>query len=215
MPRTVEPRTDRLRKELRGEIVAAAAAAFADEGYHRTGMAEIARAVGIGQSSLYAQFPGKRALFEAVIDEAMGRILALLIAENAPAATETFDAYRVQATRIAASITAILHEDPVIARLLPILLVEAGGVDEELADKADAFTEAAAQITAAYLRHGRERGYLRADLDVDATARVINALIVSLALEQARHAAAPAETQRVVEAALRLYLVGVGAPAAA
>lgn len=212
VPEPVLPRAERLRAELRDEIVAAAAEAFATQGYHRTGMADIARRLGIGHSSLYAQFPGKRALFDAVVDQVMRQVLALLTAEDAPAAADTFDAYREQAARIAGSFSTVRQDDPTIARLLRTLLVEAGGVDEDLADKADAFTDAAAQVTADYLRHGIQRGYLRADLDVDATARVVNALIVSLALEQTRRDATADATRRVVDAALRLYLDGVGAP---
>ncbi len=203
------PRAERLRAQLRAEVLAAAAAAFAQHGYHRTGMADIARSVGVGQSSLYAQFPSKRALFDAVIEDTMVRILVLLVAENAPAAADTFAAYRDQASRIAGSFATVLQEDPVIVKLLRTLLVEAGGVDADLAGKADAFTDASAAMTAAYLRHGRDRGYLRADLDVDATARVINVLIVSLALEQSRREASAEENQRILDAGLRLYLDGI------
>jgi AcrR family transcriptional regulator len=204
-------RAERLRTQLREEIVGAAAEAFAQQGYHRTGMADIARIVGIGQSSLYGQFPSKRALLDAVVDDGMGRVLALLIAENGPEAAETFDAYREQATRIAGSFANILEEDPTMVRLLRTLLVEARGVDDELAEKADAFTDAAAQVTGAYLHHGVELGYLRADLDVDATARVVNWLIISVALEQDRRGSSREESQRLVDATLRLYLDGIGA----
>lgn len=211
MSESTVPRAERLRVQLREEIVRAAAAAFARGGYHRTAMADIARDVGIGQSSLYAQFSGKRALFDAVIDEAMGHVLALLTAENSPAASATFADYRAQATRIAAGFAALVHDDPTIVRLLRTLLVEARGVDDELAGKADAFTDAAAHVTAAYLRHGRDTGYLRADLDVDATARVVTALILAVALEQDRRDAPRADTERLVGAALRLYLDGIAA----
>lgn len=207
------PRAERLRRQLREEIVQAAAEVFAERGYHRSGIADIARRLGVGNSSIYAHFTSKRALFDAVIDDAMQRVVALLTAENAPAAADTFDAYRDQARRITAGFTAVLREDPAIIGILRALLVEAGGVDEELAGKATAFTDASAAFTAAYLRHGRDQGYLRADLDVKATARVVNGLILSVGLEASRRDAPPEETQRIIDAALALYLAGVGSPA--
>lgn len=205
------PRAERLRRELRAEIVRTAADEFAASGYHRAGIADIARRLGIGHSSIYAHFPSKRAILDAVIEDTMGRVYALLTAENAPAAADTMEAYRDQARRIAQSFSAVVLADPGIMGLLRMLLVEGGGVDEELAGKADAFLDAAAAITATYLQHGKDRGYLRADLDVAATAKVVNAMIISIGLEQTRRDATPEETGRLVDAALALYVSGVGA----
>ncbi|UUY04074.1 TetR/AcrR family transcriptional regulator [Svornostia abyssi] len=204
-------RAERMRLQLREEIVQTAAEVFAERGYHRTGIADIAQRLGVGNSSIYAHFAGKRALFDVVIDDAMSGVMSLLTAENAPAAADTFEDYQEQVRRIASGFTVALRDDPAVLRLLRALLVEAGGVDEELAGKASAFTDAATQVTAAYLGHGRSRGYLRADLDVEATARVVNAMIFSVALEETRREATPEETQRIVDATLALYFGGVAA----
>lgn len=202
-------RAERMRLQLREEIVQTAAEVFAERGYHRTGIADIAQRLGVGNSSIYAHFAGKRALFDVVIDDAMSGVMTLLTFENAPAAADTFEDYQEQARRIAAGFTIALRDDPAVLRLLRALLVEAGGVDEELAGKANAFTDTAAQVTAAYLGHGKSRGYLRADLDVEATARVVNGMIFSVALEETRREATPEETQRIVDATLALYFGGV------
>lgn len=204
-------RAERMRLQLRDEIVQAATEVFAERGYHRTGIADIAQRLGVGNSSIYAHFAGKRALFDVVIDEAMQGVMALLTAENAPATADTLEAYQDQVRRIAAGFAVALRDDPAVLRLLRALLVESGGVDEELAGKATAFTDAATQVTAAYLGHGRSRGYLRADLDVEATARVVNAMVFSVALEEVRREATPEETQRTVDATLALFFGGIGA----
>ncbi|MBJ7329655.1 MAG: TetR/AcrR family transcriptional regulator [Solirubrobacteraceae bacterium] len=206
-------RAERMRRQLREEIVHAAAEVFADRGYHRTAIADIAKRLGVGNSSIYAHFPGKRALFEEVVDDAIGRVLPLLAAENAPTAADTFEEYQEQVRRIAAGFATVLRDDPTILRVLRRLLLESGGVDEELAEKADAFTEAAAGMTAAYLRHGQERGYLRADLDTETTGRVVNGMIMSVALEETRREATPDETRRTIDATLALYFGGVAGPA--
>lgn len=205
------PRAERLRQELRADIVRAAAECFAEAGYHRTGIADIARRLGIGNSSIYAHFAGKRALLDAVVGDSMGRLTGVLVADNAPAAADTFAAYQEQARRIAHGFTALAAEDPTLVRLLRMLLVEAGDVDDELAAKGAAFLETSARLTAAYLRHGQERGYLRASLDADATARVVNGLILAIALEQTSGTATAAENERVLDAALELYFGGVRA----
>lgn len=204
-------RAERMRIQLREEIVQAAAEVFAERGYHRTAIADIAGRIGVGNSSIYAHFAGKRALFDAVIDEAMQGVMALLAAENAPATADTLEAYEDQVRRIAAAFAVALRDDPAVLRLLRALLVEAGGVDEELAGRATAFTDAAARVTAAYFAHGRERGYLRADLDVEVTARVVNAMVFSMALDLARREAEPEETQRTIDATLALFFGGVRA----
>ena len=209
MPTPVQPRAERMRAQLREEIVHAAAEVFAERGYHRTAIADIAGRIGVGNSSIYAQFAGKRALFDAVIDDAMRGVMALLSADNAPATADTLEAYEGQVRRIAKGFTTALGEDPTVLRLLRTLLVESDGVDEELSERAAAFTDAAAQMTSAYLRHGVTRGYLRADLDVDATGRVVNAMVFAVALDLARREATPEEAERTVDATLALFFTGV------
>lgn len=60
-PRRTRPRN---RREL---VLSAAADLFARDGYDRTGMTDIAAAVGIGASALYRYFPGKHDLLAEVI----------------------------------------------------------------------------------------------------------------------------------------------------
>ncbi|RDB61247.1 TetR/AcrR family transcriptional regulator [Gordonibacter sp. 28C] len=57
----------------RERIVAAAFALFAERGYHAVPVRDIAAAVGIKDASLYNHFPGKRAIFDAVVAEALAR----------------------------------------------------------------------------------------------------------------------------------------------
>jgi AcrR family transcriptional regulator len=206
-------RAERLRQQLREDIVHAAAGVFAERGYHRAAIADIAARLGVGNSSIYAHFASKRALFDAVVDDATRSVIALLAAENAPATADTFDAYRDQVRRIASGLAVVLRNDPAVVKILRALFVDAGGVDEELAGKATAFADASAAVTAAYLRHGRDQGYLRADLDVEATARVVNGMILAIALEALRRDAPAEETECIIDAALAMYLTGVGAPA--
>ncbi|MEJ2886411.1 TetR/AcrR family transcriptional regulator [Actinomycetospora aeridis] len=67
-------------RDRRRQILAAAAALFWSEGYHRVGMADVATVVGIAPSALYRHVRGKQELLLAVLDEHMARIEALAAA---------------------------------------------------------------------------------------------------------------------------------------
>lgn len=61
-------------RDRRRQILAAAAALFWSEGYHRVGMADVATAVGIAPSALYRHVRGKQELLIAILDEHLTRI---------------------------------------------------------------------------------------------------------------------------------------------
>lgn len=58
----------------RGEILDAAMGVFADRGYDGGSMRDIARRVGVTEPALYRHFPGKEALFLALMRAAGGRL---------------------------------------------------------------------------------------------------------------------------------------------
>lgn len=61
-------------RDTRGRIVAAAFELFAERGYHAVSVRDIAAAVGIKDASLYNHFPGKQAIFDAVLAEQVERM---------------------------------------------------------------------------------------------------------------------------------------------
>jgi AcrR family transcriptional regulator len=168
-------RAERKKLELRREIIDAAFECFAETGYHATGIADIAARVGIGHGTFYRYFDNKRDIVEHVITDLIDRILGALTNENAPDAVHTLEEYREQTARIGDSLGRILTEDPRIPRML---LFDAPGIDKAMADRVLGFFELATELTAAYLTHGVEGGYLRPDLDVINTARAINGMIL-------------------------------------
>lgn len=58
-------------------IIEAALAEFAESGYDRTTMDEIARRAGVAKGSLYYHFPSKEALFHALFEERAERLAAV------------------------------------------------------------------------------------------------------------------------------------------
>lgn len=176
-------RAERKKQELRKEIVDTAFDCFADRGYHATGIADIAAELGIGHGTFYRYFENKRDIVDHVITDIVGRVITALAAENAPDAVDTLDDYREQVARIGESLWSVFGADPRVARFL---LLEAAGIDAEMRERILDFHDLTAELTAGYLAHGVRVGYLHADLDVAATARAINGMIIAAILAALR-----------------------------
>src|SRR5258708_37788811 len=65
-------------KQLHGRILDAAADIFFDRGYGETSVEAIASRAGIGKLTLYRRFPGKAALFDAVVRRLFDQWIAAL-----------------------------------------------------------------------------------------------------------------------------------------
>lgn len=200
-------RAERKKQELRREIIDAAFDCFAEQGYHATGIADIAARLGIGHGTFYRYFENKRDIVEHVVSGVVERILATLAEENAPDAVNTLEDYRTQSARIGEALARIFLEDPRVPRLL---ILEAPGIDKAMADRILGFFELATNLTAAYLSHGVELGYLRQDLDVDNTARAINGMILGSALALLQNASV--DQRALSEAIRRVMYDGIAAP---
>ncbi|WP_084497145.1 TetR/AcrR family transcriptional regulator [Nocardia amamiensis] len=169
-------RAERRKAELRQEIIDTAFVCFAEKGYHATGIADIAGQLGIGHGTFYRYFSNKRDIIDHVIDDLSARIIAALGTENAPDAASTLDEYRAQIDRIGVALTEILLADRRVAQLL---LFHATGIDDELTQRLYGLLDTADALTAGYLDHGVELGYLRADLDTVNTARAVTGMLIA------------------------------------
>lgn len=190
-------RAERKKRELRRDIIDTAFECFAEQGYHATGIADIAARLGIGHGTFYRYFHNKRDIVEHVISDLIERITNALTEENAPEAVNNLGDYRKQSARIGEALAGIFMQDPRIPRML---LFEAPGIDRAMSDRILGFFDMATELTAAYLRHGVELGYLRRDLDVANTARAINGMILSSAMAIIQN---PEVNQRDLSKAIR------------
>lgn len=176
MPRTLDP-------DRRDAILDAAHAVFARKGYAATAIADLAGELGIGHGTVYRYFANKRDVAAAVLDRAVLRVAEVVAAER-PDATGTLQEYRAQVGRIGDRLFALFIGDPALGRLL----YDLPSVDDELRGRLSAAFDLFADYTAGYLRNGVTRGFLRADLDVEVTARIVNAMIFEGAAQVARSA---------------------------
>ena len=178
MSTTGVSRVERRKQELRREIIDAAFDCFAENGYHATAISDIAAKLGIGHGTFYRYFENKRDIVEHVVDDAVTRIVEALGADNAPDVAADLEEYRAQAERIGDALGEIVVADP----RLPRMILEAPGIDPEMSAKILGFFELARTLNTAYMQHGVDVGYLRPDLDVEATAEAINGMIIAAAL---------------------------------
>lgn len=198
-------RAERKREELRREILDTAFECFAESGYHATGIGDISARLGIGHGTFYRYFKSKREIIDRVIDDLTERIMEAL-ASDSPEIANTLEEYQAQTARLADSLSDALFADPRIPR---VLLLESTGVDAELTGRMFDLLESTVTMTATYLQHGIDQGYLRADLDVEQTARAINGMIIASALYGCRGGHGQDGMKRLNEAIQRVVLDGI------
>ena len=111
-------RAEQKKLELRRDIIEAAFACFAENGYHATGIADIAARLGIGHGTFYRYFENKRDIVDHVINDLFERLAQALMGANAPEAVATLEDYRAQSERIGEALFTVFSEDPRVIRLL-------------------------------------------------------------------------------------------------
>lgn len=200
-------RAEQNRERVRTEIIDAAFLEFSERGYHQTGIADIARRLGMGHGTFYRYFQNKRDIFEHVVQDVAVRLSTLLGAENAPGAVGTLEEYREQCRRIAQRFMEFVRANP---RVLRLLMLEATSVDPALTERVFKILSVSGIVTAAYLQNGIDRGFFRPDLDAQATARVVVAIITGGLMQ---HLAAPddvAGLDRYMDASIEMLIRGMG-----
>jgi AcrR family transcriptional regulator len=202
----VSPVPDRaeLRRE---EILAAAERTFVERGYHATGIADIATLLGLGHGTFYRYFQSKHDIARHVFDRVMLRFASIVLGEE-PEAPDTLAEYRAQTDRILIRLLELGDREPHILRFFH---EQAAVIDPERFARV---VESYVQHTARFLDNGVAKRFLRADLDVRATAEMLMALI----FEGTRRAISLPDTaarRRWADAGMALMFAGCAAPARA
>ena len=201
-------RAERHRQQLRAEIVEAAFVEFSERGYHQTAIADIAQRLGMGHGTFYRHFANKRDILEHVIDDTVSKLQAVLSAENAPSVVTSLAEYRERCERISARFQEFAISNP---RAIRLLLLEATSIDPQMTQRVLSLIDMGGAFTATYLKNGVERGFFRADLDIEQTGHAITGLIMSGIL---RYLSAPDNLDalaRYGDAVIDLLVAGMAA----
>ncbi|MEY9967576.1 AcrR family transcriptional regulator [Streptacidiphilus sp. MAP12-16] len=204
-PAPAKPRRTRLSAaDRRASILTAATEVFAERGYQRGKVSEVAARVGVSEPVVFQNFGSKAALFAAVVERAAEQMCAQLA--GAVAAGTPVAALVVQVTSPAhldqlhaQGSIGVLFGDSVAATAEPVV-----------AQAGQAAVRSVADTLAELLRQGQAVGEVRSEVDPGAVAWLLVSLISARSLRVA--AMAPAERDRL-EAAVAALAVGLLAPA--
>ncbi|MBK8265685.1 MAG: TetR/AcrR family transcriptional regulator [Nannocystis sp.] len=184
----------------RAEIRQAAAALFAEHGFHQAGVAAICAAVGMSPGALYRYYRSKTEIIHAIVERDGLESIALLDAldgadEFSAALVELLADWIVEVSdegyaKLAIEIAAESYRDPEIAAVLT-----------------RAINDVTARVALA-LDRARGRGQIAAEVDSEATARVLVSLVDGAMGGGSALAALPRPRLRVTLGRLVAGLVG-------
>ncbi len=149
-------RRERRKAESRRRLLGAARRLFVAHGYHATRPADIAAAADLAHGTFYLHFADKREAFLAFVDEATLEIQAAARARLR--GRQGFEA------RLRASLEAILDYSAANPGVLRTAFADAAILDPD-GPAAPNLRDRLAELLAAGLRDGMQRGELRADYD--------------------------------------------------
>ena len=187
----------------REEILDASARVFARKGYHTTGIADIADELGIGHGTFYRYFKNKHDIAVHVFDRIILRFAEIGLADN-PEASSSLEEYRAQVRRLLSRWLALGEHEPHVLRFFH---EHAATIDP---GRMTTLVEQYVVYTARFLTNGVGKGFLRADLDIRATAEMLVALI----FEGTRRACVGRDAdalRRWCEAGMSLMFAGISA----
>ena len=159
-------------EQKRKDILAASVQVFAEKGFHAAGIADIAQKLGIGHGTFYRYFKNKEDIFDSAVNEILKEIVTIAINENHDSASN-LEEYEAQLGRIGEKLFQLFGEDDSMARILFFESQSVSAIQKKISNSMQSFDD----YTAAYLKNGIKKGFLRKDLDVKVTARVINTVI--------------------------------------
>lgn len=159
--------------DKREVILRAAGKVIAERGYHATGIADIAREMGAGHGTFYRYFKNKEDIARSLLLRALGQMQEA-IADEDPLAARTLEEYRGQVRRIGDKLFDLVVAEPELAR---VLFYDAAAIARTDPGVLGSAVENAGAYTAAFLRNGQTRGFLRRDLDPQVVGLAVNGMI--------------------------------------
>src|SRR3712207_623500 len=177
MPRV----TDEHRLARREQILDAATATFAAQGFQATGMAEVIAASGLSAGAVYRYFTGKDQLIEAIVDrvldEVAGRI-EQLFAEEAP-----LDPARAVGL-VVTTAASVAERGPVDVSRLAVQAWGEALRSPSVAKVAQRAYRRLRAVFAAELRREMAEGRLNATLDVPTAAAAMLSLVLGFVVQR-------------------------------
>ena len=167
----------RRKEETRARILESAARVFARRGYDAATVEEITAECGIAKGALYGHFASKEELFRTVLVDHVGRRIAETVARVEPGLS-----LRESIVAIVEVSWSTCRNDPIWSPLFMEAWALAGRNEWAREAVATLFDHCSAAL-GGFLADAKRAGLVRADLDVDRTARLLLAVNDGLVLQ--------------------------------
>jgi len=142
-------------EDRRRQFLHAAMKVFAAKGFHEASVTDIIEATGAARGTFYLYFPGKREIFEALLDEFLERLRERLAPVRLPEQNRDDRVVMDQIRRNAQQLVSLLLQERDLVRLL---LREAGGLDSPARDRVATFHRLLGTWVAESLEDGMAAG---------------------------------------------------------
>ncbi|MEC3957863.1 TetR/AcrR family transcriptional regulator [Nocardia sp. CDC153] len=177
----------------RRQIIEAAFEVFTAQGYEATAISEVAARAGIGQGTVYRYFGSKREILDHVIDLGVEKVTEAmelhLVFGAAGDVGELVAVVRAAVERL----YELLEREPAMLRLL---VVEAGAIDAELAQRLLGVEAITAALITGELTRGMEEGWIRPDVDPEVLGHTILTMVGPWIMRELLGAGNPAIRER-------------------
>jgi AcrR family transcriptional regulator len=176
MPKVSEEHLEARRRQ----VVDAAIACFARDGFHRATMQDICREARLSPGAIYRYFSSKDELIEAIADERHAREAEFMRrAHEVGGGVEGLRAFG------RASFNSLDDPDERRRRKLGVQVWAEAALNPDIRKIIMRGIDRGREVTALLIREAQERGELRRELDPDSTARAMLALFQGFILQQA------------------------------
>lgn len=169
------PVFQRLPEEKQHRILDAAITQFAQYGYEQTSVNSVVSEAGISKGSLFQYFGSKFDLFDTVVSYAV-RLVRTRLREDRDATSDL--PFSTRLNRILATGFRFIQEHPLLARIYFQMLHSGKAPYGE--GKLSSLHKESVAFLGRLLQEGLEKGELRADLDIEKTAFLLNGVMLHL-----------------------------------
>ncbi len=163
------------KKVKREAILKAALDVFAEKGYHAAGIADIAAALDAGHGTIYRYFKNKLDIFLTLFDQLNADFLKIAWGTRPDLAT-TPEEYIGVMQRFCLDFSQIFLREISHIRIF----FEEIHADPEIRRRFEAAQAEFLETTVRFLTIGRDKGFIRPELHVPSTARILNAMIYDI-----------------------------------
>jgi len=161
------------KKVKRDAILSAAREVFAEKGFHAAGIADIAARLDVGHGTIYRYFDNKLDIFLTLYDAISADFLRIAQGTR-PDLSHTIEDYVGEMQRFCMEFSQIFLRE--ISHLR--IFFDEVHAAPEIRRRFEASQQAFQLATERFLDIGRDKGFLRGELHIPSTARLLNAMIL-------------------------------------